>query len=116
MHEFSIAAAVLDTAVRHAEGRRVTAVTVRAGRLRQVVEDSLVFAFGLLSRETVCEGARLEYVEVPACVRCSACAYEFELDVPAFRCVSCGSREVAVLYGEELEVESIEVEEAACTA
>ena len=115
MHEFSIASAVVDTAVRHAAGRRVSVVTVRCGRLRQVVPDSLDFAFGLVSRETVCDGARLEQVVVPARLRCEACRHEWELEVPAFRCPACGTADVEVLSGEELEVESIEVEEPACT-
>ena len=118
MHEFSIASAVVDTAVRHAAGRRVTVVSVRAGRLRQVVADSLVFAFGLVSRETVCDGARLEYEEVPARLRCEACDAEWEIEMPVFRCPACGTGDVEVLTGEELEVESIEVsdEEGACIA
>jgi hydrogenase nickel incorporation protein HypA/HybF len=116
MHEFSIASAVVATAVRHAAGRRVTVVTVRTGRLRQVVPDSLEFAFGILSRETVCEGARLEQEVVPARLRCSR-GHAFEIELPVFRCPSCGSTDVAVLSGEELEVESIEVsEEASCIA
>ena len=117
MHEFSIASAVVDTAVRHARGRRVTVVTVRFGRLRQVVPDALAFAFGIVTRETVCEGARLEQVVVPARLRCAPCAHEWEIEVPAFRCPRCAGAQVAVLTGEELEVESIEVEEdVACTA
>jgi hydrogenase nickel incorporation protein HypA/HybF len=116
MHEFSIAAAVVDTAVRHAAGRRVMVVTVRCGRLRQVVPDALDFAFGIVARETVCEGARLEQEVVPARLRCAPCAREWEIELPAFRCPGCGGAEVAVLSGEELEVESIEVEEVACTA
>ena len=118
MHEFSIASAVVDTAVRHAAGRRVTVVSVRAGRLRQVVPDSLAFAFGLVTRETVCEGARLAYEEVPARLRCDACDAEWEIEMPVFRCPTCGGGEVEVLTGEELEVESIEVteEESACIA
>ena len=115
MHEFSIAKAVVDTAVRHAAGRRVTVVSVRAGRLRQVVPDSLAFAFGLLTRETVCEGARLEFEEVAARLRCDACDREWELDIPAFVCLTCGTADVTVVSGEELEVESIEVEDAPCT-
>jgi hydrogenase nickel incorporation protein HypA/HybF len=117
MHEFSIASAVVDTAVRHAAGRRVTAVTVRFGKLRQIVPDSLEFAFGIVARETVCEGARLEHEVVPARLRCLACEQVSEIDVPVFRCAACASTAVEVLSGEELEVESIEVtEEASCIA
>ncbi len=119
MHEFSIASAVVGTAVKHAGGRRVTVVTVRCGRLRQVVPDALDFAFGLVARETACEGARLELEDVPARLRCGACDRAWEIEVPAFRCPTCATAEVEVLSGEELEVESIEVsetEEAGCTA
>ena len=66
MHELSVSSAIVDTVVRHAEGRRVTAVRVRLGRLRQVVPDSLAFYFELVARDTVCEGARLEQEVVPA--------------------------------------------------
>ena len=117
MHELSIASAVVDTAVRHAAGRRVTVVHMRHGRLRQVIPESLAFMFELVARETVCEGARLEQESVPARLRCDACDAEWEIDAPVFRCVRCGGAQVVVLTGEELEVEYIEVsEEAACTA
>jgi len=119
MHEFSIASAVVDTAVRHAGGRRVTVVSVRCGRLRQVVPASLAFAFGVLSRETACDGAVLEQEVVPARLHCAGCAREWEIELPVFRCPTCGTASVDVLTGEELEVDSIEVaqdEEAPCTA
>jgi hydrogenase nickel incorporation protein HypA/HybF len=117
MHEFSIAAAVVDTAVKHAAGRRVKVVSVRFGRLRQVVPESLELAFGVLSRETVCEDARLDWEVVEARLRCAPCAHEWVIDAPAFRCPRCGGADVAVLSGQELEVESIEVEEeTACIA
>jgi hydrogenase nickel incorporation protein HypA/HybF len=117
MHEFSIASAIVDTAARHAAGRPVTVVSVRFGRLRQVVPDALEFAFGIVARETLCEGARLDWEVVPARLRCAGCAHEWEIELPAFRCPACGGAAVVVVTGEELEVESIEVEEgAACTA
>ena len=116
MHELSVSSAIVDTVVRHAEGRRVTAVRVRLGRLRQVVPGSLAFYFELVSRETVCDGARLEQEVVPAALRCDDCAHEWEIDMPFFRCPVCESARVTVVTGEELEVESIEVEEASeCT-
>lgn len=118
MHELSVASAVVDTAVRHAAGRRVSVVRVRVGQLRQVVPDSLEFYFGLLSRDGLCDGATLEVEVVPSRLRCAPCAHEWSIDVPAFRCPRCAGADVSVLAGEELEVESIEVEQEStpCTA
>jgi hydrogenase nickel incorporation protein HypA/HybF len=115
MHELSVSSAVLDTVLKHAAGRRVTAVTLRVGHLRQVVPDSLAFYFELVSRETLCEGARLEQELVPARLRCEGCAREWDPEDAWFRCTGCGGPG-EVIAGKELEVESIEVEEAACTA
>ncbi len=111
MHEFSIAAAIVDTAVRHAGGRRVTSVQVNLGHLRQVVPDSLEFAFGIVSRETLCEDAVLEQVVIPARLCCGPCDNEWQIDQPNFRCPSCDGTETTVVSGEELEVESIEIDD-----
>jgi hydrogenase nickel incorporation protein HypA/HybF len=117
MHEFSIASAVVATAVKHAGGRRVTVVSVRIGALRQVVPEALEFAFGIVTRETLCEGARLDWETVPLRVHCAPCGRTTELERPPFRCPACGDGSAAIVSGEELEVESIEVEEALpCTA
>lgn len=114
MHELSVSSAIVDTAIKHAAGRSVTVVTVRIGHLRQVVPDSLAFYFDLVCRGTACEGARLEQVPVPAVLRCGDCGREWDPEDALFRCVCGGAGEVVT--GDELEVESIEVEEAACTA
>ncbi len=116
MHELSIASAVVATAERHADGRRVTAVRVRVGRMRQVVPDSLRFSFDICARDTVCEGARLELAEIDVRLRCGACACGWEPDIPAFRCPRCGAADVTIEAGEELVVDEIDVEEAACIA
>ena len=115
MHELSVASAVLDTVLKHAAGRRVTVVSLRIGHLRQVVPDSLAFYFELVSRESLCEGARLEQEYVPAVLRCEGCEREWDPEDAWFRCSGCGGAG-EVIAGNELEVESIEVEEAACTA
>jgi hydrogenase nickel incorporation protein HypA/HybF len=115
MHELSVSSAVLDTVLKHAAGRRVTVVSLRIGHLRQVVPDSLAFYFELVSRETLCEGARLEQEYVAARLRCHGCGSEWDPEDAWFRCTGCGGPG-DVIAGNELEVESIEVEEAACTA
>jgi hydrogenase nickel incorporation protein HypA/HybF len=117
VHEMAISSAVLESVLRHAAGRRVTGVKLRVGHLRQVVPDSLDFYWGIVTRDSVCEGSVLEQEIVPARLACTGCTHEWEIELPVFRCPSCGGADVSVAAGDELEVESIEVEEEpACTA
>ena len=116
MHELSLSSAIVATVEKHAEGRRVAVVTLRVGRLRQVVPETLEFYFEFVARGTSCEGARLEQEVVETRLRCDPCDAEWEIAVPAFRCPRCGGSDVAVVGGNEFQVESIEVEEAACIA
>ena len=121
MHELSLSGAVVNTAVKHAAGRPVSAVALRVGALRQVVPDTLSFYFQFVARGTPCEGARLQMELIDAVLRCEACLHEWEIEIPAFRCPLCGGSRVVVARGDEFEVESIEVEspdtqEAACIA
>ena len=99
----------------------MTVVSLRVGRLRQVVPDTLEFYFEFVARDTLCEGARLEQEVIDARLRCPPCAREWEIEIPAFRCPTCGGAEVEIATGNEFEVESIEVEsteveEAECIA
>jgi hydrogenase nickel incorporation protein HypA/HybF len=110
MHEPPISRAILDEARSHAAGRRVVGVSMTIGALRQVVPDSLAFYFEIVSRGTVCEGARLQTQLVSAQLRC-VCGEEWELADLSFRCPRCAVGDVTVLDGEQLYVDSIEVEE-----
>lgn len=112
MHELAIAQAVIAVAERHAGGARVTAVRVRAGRLRQVVPAALAFAFELAAVGTAVEGAELELEEVGVAVRCRACGAGSEQDGFPLACRACGGLEVDVVRGDELAVESLELEQA----
>jgi hydrogenase nickel incorporation protein HypA/HybF len=111
MHELSIADAIVTIASRHAAGRKVTCVEVKVGHLRQVVPDSLEFAFELITAGTELEGAELALEEVQARVRCKACAAETVLKEFPAHCGTCGALDVEVTAGEELLVVSIEVED-----
>lgn len=111
MHELSLAAAIVEIAAAHAGGRRVTGVHVRVGHLRQVVPSALTFGFELVAQGTAAEGARLEIESVPVealCRRCGADARPTEFPL---LCGRCGSAELEILAGEELRVESLEIEE-----
>src|ERR671928_1239130 len=111
MHELALADAVVTIAREHARGRRVASVEVRIGRLRQVVPDALEFAFELVAAGTEVEGAALEVEHVPVRVRCARCDAESEAPEFPLACEGCGSVDVDVAAGDELLVESLELEE-----
>jgi hydrogenase nickel incorporation protein HypA/HybF len=108
MHELAIAEAVMAVAANHARGRRIARVEVSIGHLRQVVPSALEFAF-----ELVAPGVELEVHAVPAAGRCRACGRESRLDGFPLVCPPCGSGDIEIVAGEELRVESLDVEEVA---
>ena len=117
MHELSLSSAIVNTVVKHAQDRPVIVVNLRVGALRQVIPDTLDFYFGIVAKGTVCEEARLDQELIPARLHCVSCEREWEIDMPVFICPDCGvAGRVEVASGNEFEVESIELEEAACTA
>jgi hydrogenase nickel incorporation protein HypA/HybF len=111
MHELSIAEGVIGVVERHAHGRKVEKVELKVGHLRQVVPSALEFAFELVSKGTVAEGAELVMEQVPAAGECRGCGESTPLPGFPLVCASCGGFDVEVTQGEELLVESLELQE-----
>ena len=111
MHELAIAQAVCEIARRHADGRRVVQLDLKVGHLRQVVPSALGFAFDLLAQGTELEGADLTIEEVPAAGVCRDCGADTVLPDFPLQCRSCGGLDVEVTAGEELLVDSLELED-----
>jgi hydrogenase nickel incorporation protein HypA/HybF len=116
VHELALSSAIVNTVAKHADDRPVRLVSLRVGTLRQVVPETLEFYFEFVARDTICEGARLEQEVVDARLRCNPCGTQWAIEIPAFRCPTCGGSDVVVASGDEFEVESIEVEEVECIA
>ena len=114
MHELSIAASIVDAVTETAasyRGAQVRAVRLRVGALAAVVEDSLQFCWGVATKDTPLEGARLEVRMLPVVVHCGACGADAEVGVQSFRCPQCGALTTDLRQGRELEIESIEIDE-----
>jgi hydrogenase nickel incorporation protein HypA/HybF len=111
MHELAIADAIVGIVSRHAGERRVAAVEVQVGHLRQVVPDALAFAFRLVAEGTCAESAELRLEDVPAQARCRACETETEQTGWPMCCAACGSFDVRVTRGEELLVTCVELDD-----
>jgi hydrogenase nickel incorporation protein HypA/HybF len=112
MHELSIAASLVETAVRSAEAngaRKVVGLTVRLGALSGVEPEALSFCFPIAARETVCEGAELRLEIVPASGTCGACGSREEVRDLLAPCGSCGEWPLRIEGGREMRLESLEV-------
>ena len=113
MHELAIAEAVVRIAADHADGRKVTKVYLKVGHLRQVVPSALSFGFELVAQGTAVEGAELALEAVPATGQCRNCGEENLLQNFPLQCGACEGFDLQILSGEELYVESLEMEEEA---
>ena len=116
MHELSIVSSVVEQVIESLEkypGARVTEVRLKVGTLASVVEDSLQFCYGIATDETPLEGSRLVVNIVPVTVHCAACGSEGPIEsLQSFRCPDCGEPSSDIRQGRELEIDSIEIEEA----
>jgi hydrogenase nickel incorporation protein HypA/HybF len=108
MHELSIAQSVVAAVCERAGERRVHSVRMRIGALTAVVPDAMQFCFGLAVEGTVADGARLDIEHRPGTVHCRACGAETDLSDLMLLC-PCGSADVAVTAGRELQIVSMEV-------
>lgn len=112
MHGLAIAESIVGISARHADVRRVTKVYLKVGHLRQVVPSALAFSFELVAQGTPVEGAELEMEQIPATGLCRDCGEETRLESFPLQCRACGGFGLEILQGEELYVESLEMEEA----
>jgi hydrogenase nickel incorporation protein HypA/HybF len=113
MHELSVTQSVLEIALTHAEragAKRVLAIDLVIGELASILDDSVQFYWDLIAKGTRAEGALLRFTRLPLELRCSECGRVFSPDADHFGCPDCSSSHVRVSQGEELRVESIEVE------
>ena len=111
MHELAIAESIVVIATKGAGGRRVDKVHVTVGHLRQVVPSALTFSFELVAQGTPVEGAALDIEHVPAVGWCRRCERTTTLESFPFLCDGCGAFDIDLEQGEELYVDSLELEE-----
>ncbi|MFW6114960.1 MAG: hydrogenase maturation nickel metallochaperone HypA [Thermodesulfobacteriota bacterium] len=114
MHEFSIAASLLEIISQEAStygDSKVTGVTLKIGTLSGVVFESLEFAFQAVSQGTVAEGANLVIERVALRIACRACGTTSMPADPFIICPHCGSGDVEIIAGRELQIESMEIDD-----
>jgi hydrogenase nickel incorporation protein HypA/HybF len=112
MHELPVTQNILDIALRYAEdSRKITRINLVIGDLSSIVGDSVKFYWDMLSKDTIAEGADLNFIRIKTRFRCSECKHEYNQgEREEFTCPKCGSQKVQIVAGKEFRMDSIEVE------
>jgi len=112
MHELGITRNIVAIVGDAAKGRSVRCITLEIGKLSGVMKDAIAFCFEAVAHGTPLQGARLEIREIEGRALCLSCGAEF-VTATLFTPCACGSRQLKRLQGEELNIKTMELEEAA---
>ena len=113
MHELAITQSMFDLVLEQAEkagAKEVEKINLVIGEMTGVVDECIQFYFNLLSKDTIAEGATPFIKMVPATAKCRSCEKSFEVKEFDWTCPHCGNQGMDIVGGQELFVESIEVE------
>ncbi len=111
MHELPFTEAILDIVLNEAKGvkaNKVNRIDITIGKLSGIMPECVQFAFDVISRETIAEGAKLEFYQTPGQVRCRNCGTTFSSQgFDDLTCPNCNKQKIEVLTGREFIVDSI---------
>jgi hydrogenase nickel incorporation protein HypA/HybF len=113
MHEYPLTLQIIETAARHAGGKRVAAVNLVVGDYSGLAADCIALYFDLIAENTACESAALHIERVAPLLRCKRCGALFERKPFQFSCpeAACPGEGEPTEIGREFYVRSIEIEE-----
>lgn len=114
MHEAALAQnlfRIVQDALSGREGAKVLKVNVLAGALAGVMPDALCFAFDALKPGTPLASAEMAIRVQPVRVACGDCGENYEPEAFPCVCPACGGRIFRILDGEDVIVESLELDE-----
>ncbi|WP_457612186.1 hydrogenase maturation nickel metallochaperone HypA [Methanocaldococcus sp.] len=113
MHELSYASAMLNAileSVKEYKDVKVKEINLEVGRLTFINPEQLKFAFEIIAKDTICEGAKINisYIE-PKC-KCLKCGYEGEplvIDEIEIYCPKCKSISLKLDGGREFNIKNV---------
>ena len=113
MHELAVTQSILDISLRHAQqagAKRVMNLYLVIGQLASIVDDSVQFYWDIIAKDTLAEGARLQFKRIPTELLCKDCELRYQPGPGELACPTCGGANVRVISGEEFYLEAIDVE------
>ncbi|MCD4690661.1 hydrogenase maturation nickel metallochaperone HypA [bacterium] len=114
MHELSICQSMLDIVERTMRGHPgATLKVIRLDIGKGSTIESLLLrdAFAIITEGGPFEGTELDINDIPIVGRCRACESSFTYQEMALGCPSCGSTDIVIESGMELDIRELEIDE-----
>jgi hydrogenase nickel incorporation protein HypA/HybF len=111
MHELTLIQNIIEIVLAEMQKHQLTRIDricLRIGELRQIVPSAMQFSFHCLNMNTPLENAELIIEILPIKGICRGCNKEFLMKNFIENCQFCGSSEIEIISGKELEIKEIE--------
>lgn len=112
MHEMSLCEGmrgVIEDQARQHKVEKIAKVRVEIGRFAGVEIAALQFAFEVVMRGSVAEGAELITIDLPGKALCYDCMKDVEIDHRLDPCPECGGGKLMPQGGDEMRIKDLEV-------
>jgi hydrogenase nickel incorporation protein HypA/HybF len=110
MHELALTQNLLEVALGNAAGKKIVHVNLTIGEFSDEREEAIRFYWDDLAKDTPAAHAQLFFRRVDAEMECLACGAVFHPDDEAALCPSCLSHRLKLIRGDDVRLESIDVE------
>ncbi|MHB8646764.1 MAG: hydrogenase maturation nickel metallochaperone HypA/HybF [Thermomicrobiales bacterium] len=113
VHELSVMMYLLEAVEAHARcagAKKVLTITLVIGERTSIMDDAVLFYFDALTPGTLAEGARLHVRRTQTQFHCAACDADYLPSGGDFRCPRCRGLGRVTDDGNDLLLESMEVE------
>jgi hydrogenase nickel incorporation protein HypA/HybF len=121
VHEFAMTTQIVESVLKEAEkhkAKKVKDVHLIIGALTFLRIEQVQFAFDVLKKDTLLDGAKLHIEEKPGYVKCSKCGYEgylkmdddpaYHVPAPFLRCPECEAG-VEIIEGRECTIRRVKM-------
>ncbi len=112
MHEMMVAESLLtsisDEAVKH--NAKPISAKISCGMLNPINDETLCFAFEAITKDTPCEGVKLEIEHKAIKGQCKNCSQDFDVELSCPRCPKCSSEDFELMADAPLILEEIELQ------
>lgn len=113
MHELPVTENLLDIAIQHAGkagATRILSLNITIGALASIIDDSVQFYWDIISKDTIAEGAKLQFTRIPVEILCLDCNKNYTPQDGISSCPLCDGIHVKIISGQEFFLDSIDVE------